>query len=147
MKMNSNVKREYTQADGEHFPEAEKALADNHLDVYGPGASHNGALIDQFFQTHRNIPVTVQNIYRAVEERKSEFIWLSQAQADWYRAAQQNPELANALVQFLATQGQPTRLVKDGDAAFENLVLLFTELQSRRESASTQTIANAENRI
>jgi hypothetical protein len=143
----SKPKRVYSEADGEQFSQAEKALGENRLDVSGPGAHHNVALIDQFFQSHPNIPVSVANIYRAVEERKNEFVWLSQAQADWYRTSQQNPELANALLAYLSTQGQPTRLVKDGDAAFENLVLLFNELQGRRETASAVTIQNAENRI
>jgi hypothetical protein len=143
----SKAKRVYTEADGEQFTQAEKALGDNRLDVSGPGAQRNTALVNEFFQRNRQLPVTVANIYRAVEERKSEFAWLTQAQADWYRVAQQNPDLANALVGFLATQGQPNGLVKDGDLAFENLVLLFSEIQSRGESASAYTIQNAQDRI
>ena len=143
----SNPRREYTEADGEQFAQAEKALGENGFDIYGPGANHNAALTDAFFQANRNNPVTVDNIYRAVSERKSEFIWLTQAQADWYRTAQQNIDLANSLPAFLAAQGQPGRLANNGDALFENLLLLFNELHARRETASTQTIQNAEDRI
>ena len=141
----SNLRREYTEADLEQFQAAEKAL---NIDAWtSSGSSHNANLIDGFFQTHKELPVTVQNIYRAVEERKGEFVWLLQAQVDWYRAAQQNLDLANSLPAFLAAQGQPGRLANNGDALFENLLLLFNELQSRRESASAQTVQNAQDRI
>jgi hypothetical protein len=145
----NNVRRQYTEADGQHFTEAEKALADKGLDVFGPGANQNLALIDAFFQNNRQVPVNLENIYRAIEGRKSEFIWLSQAQADWYRTAQQNPDLANSLAAHLAAQGRhPGQLISDGsDAHFENLLLLFNELNNRRETASVVAIANAENRI
>jgi hypothetical protein len=141
----SNLRREYTEADLVQFQVAEKAL---NIDAWtAHGSSHNANLIDEFFQAHKELPVTVQNIYRAVEDRKGEFVWLSQAQVDWYRAAQQNIDLANSLPALLAAQGQPGRLVNDGDALFENLLLLFNELHSRRESASVQTLQNAEDRI
>jgi len=60
---------------------------------------------------------------------------------------QQNPDLANSLAAHLATHGQPGRLVNDGEPLFENLLLLFNEINSRRESANPQTIAAAEDRI
>lgn len=143
----NNLRRQYTQADAKLFDEAEKRLAANRLDVKGPGATRNLDLIDEFFQKNRNVPVTLQNIYRAVEERKSEFVWLSPAEAEWYQTAQQNLELANQLAAHLATHGQVGRLVNDGDQLFENLTLLFKEIHSRRESVSSQTIAAAEDRI
>jgi hypothetical protein len=143
----NNLRRKYTDADAKQFEEAEKQLAANRLDVKGPGATRNLDLIDEFFQTNRSIPVTLQNIYRAVEERKSEFAWLSPAEAEWYQNAQQSRELANQLAAHLATQGQVGRLVNGGDQLFENLTLLFTEIHSRRESVSSQTIAAAEDRI
>ena len=143
----SNLRRQYTAADAKQFDEAEKQLAANRLAVKGPGATHNLDLIDEFFQTNRAVPVTLQNIYKAVEQRKNEFIWLSPAEAEWYRTALQNLELANQLAAYLSTQGQVGRLVNDGDQLFENLTLLFKEIHSRRESVSSQTIAAAEDRI
>jgi hypothetical protein len=143
----SNLRRQYTDADTKQFDEAEKHLAGNRLDVRGPGAARNIDLIDDFFQNNRDIPVTVQNIYKAVEQRKNEFVWLSPAEAEWYQTSQQNAELANHLAGHLATQGQIGRLVNDGDQLFENLTLLFREIHSRRESASPYTIAGAEDRI
>jgi len=78
----NNLRRQYTDADARHFEEAEKQLAANRLDVKGPGATRNLYLIDDFFQKNRSIPVTLQNIYKAVEQRKSEFAWLSVAEAE-----------------------------------------------------------------
>ena len=144
----NNLRRQYTLEDAKQFDEAEKQLAANRLDVKGPGATRNQDLIDEFFQTNRGIPVTVQNIYKAVEQRKNEFGWLSAAEAEWYQTAQQNLELANQLAAHLATQGhRPGQLVNDGEPLFENLLLLFKEIHSRRESVSSQTIAAAEDRI
>jgi len=142
-----NLRRQYTTADAKQFDEAEKGLAANRLDVKGPGATRNLDLIDDFFQKNRSIPVTLQNIYKAVEQRKNEFAWLSPAEAEWYQTAQQNLELGNQLAAHLARQGQVGRLVNDGDQLFENLTLLFREIHSRRESVSSQTITAAEDRI
>ncbi len=141
--------RQYTAQDAEAFTKAEEQLSKNGLDKWTQeGTQRNADLIDQFFKANLTLPVTLQNIYRAVEERKSEFAWLSQAQVKWYETAQHNPELGNQLAAHLATQGsRPGQLVSDGDSLFENLTLLFTEINSRRESASPQAIANAENRI
>ena len=143
----NNLRRQYTDADARHFEEAEKQLAANRLDVKGPGATRNLYLIDDFFQKNRSIPVTLKNIYKAVEQRKNEFAWLSPAEAEWYQTAQQNLELGNQLAAHLARQGQVGRLVNDGDQLFENLTLLFKEIHSRRESVSSQTITAAEDRI
>src|SRR5260221_24397 len=128
-----NLVRQYTQADEQQFKEAGKGLESNRLDLLGPGAEHNLNLIDQFFQKNRNVPVTIQNVYRAVEERKNEFKWLSVAEAEWYQTAQQSLELGNQLAAHLATQGhRPGQLVNHGDLLFENLTLLFKEIHSRR---------------
>jgi hypothetical protein len=114
----NNLRRQYTAADGKQFDEAEKQLAANRLDVKGPGATRNVDLIDEYFQNNRGIPVTLQNIYKAVEQRKNEFVWLSPAEAEWNQSAQQNSELANQLAAHLATQGQVGRLVNAGNQLF-----------------------------
>lgn len=144
----TDAPRQYSQADEQQFAQAGKALGENGFDLYGPGLNRNFELLDEYFQKNRNTPVTVANIYRAVEERKLEFTWLTSAQQAWYQTTQQNPELANQLAVYLAgTSGRPGALVKDGDPLFENMLVLFNELQSRRESANPQTIAHAEDRI
>jgi hypothetical protein len=141
--------RQYTAQDAEAFTTAEEQLSKNGLDKWTQeGMQRNAELIDQFFQANPTLPVTLQNIYRAVETRKTEFVWLSQAQADWYQAAQQNRELANQLAAYLDTHGgKPGQLVNDGDQLFENLVALFNEIHSRHEQATSQTISAAQNRI
>ena len=132
--------RQYTAQDADAFTKAEEQLSKNGLDKWTQeGMQRNADLIDQFFQANPTLPVTLQNIYRAVETRKSEFAWLSQAQINWYETAQNTPELANQLASFLAGQ---KRLVSNGDQLFENLVLLFNEI-----NAHPQPIAHAEDRI
>jgi hypothetical protein len=141
-------RREYTTQEAPELYKADEQLRKNGFDSWtSEGSQHNAGLIDDFFQTNRSIPVTVANIFKAVEARKQDFKWLTPAQMEWYQTAKQNPELANQLAAHLAMQGQVGRLVNDGDQLFENLTLLFKEIHSRRESASPQTIAGAEDRI
>src|SRR6266481_4044768 len=140
--------REFTQSEAQQIYEAEKGLRESGLDVDHGHAEHNASLILQHFQQNPALPVTVQSIYTFVEKNKSQFVWLTPAQREWYKIAQQNPELGNQLAAHLATQGaRPGQLENSGDLLFENLVLLFNEINSRRESASPQTIAAASNRI
>src|SRR5216683_5975353 len=145
---NITVRREYSQSDDQQFAQAGKLLRDNRLDLFtADGAKRSLELMDEWFQAHRSVPVSVESIFRAVEERKQEFTWLSPAATNWYKAAEQNPQLANDLANHLAGHGQPGRLANGGDPLFENLLGLFKELHSRRESATPQNIANAQNRI
>ena len=138
----NNVRRQYSQSDEQEFSAAGKGLEAKRLDLVGPGTESNTNLIDEFFQKNRDLPVSVENIYRAVEARKGEFIWLSDAQAAWYQTSQQNRDLANQLAIFLATQGRPGQLANEGDSLFENLLLLFNEI-----NAHPQPLAHAEDRI
>ena len=147
-KLNENSTRQYTEQDEKELFQAAKALSENRFDMFGPGMQRNLDLIDKFFQKNRQLPMTVNNIFAAIEESKSEFVWLTPAEHAWYTAARQNPDLANQVATYLAgTSGRAGALVKDGDPLFENLLLLFNELQSRRESVTTQSIASAEDRI
>jgi hypothetical protein len=138
------TERIYTAEEGLQFEKAEAELGKNGFDKWTQeGSQRNADLIDQFFQANPTLPVTLQNIYRAVEARKTEFVWLSQARVNWYETAKKNPQLANQLAADLATQGgKPGKLVNDGDQLFENLVLLFNELHSH-----PQPMAHAIDRI
>src|SRR5712691_6123045 len=99
-------RRNYTAQEAEQFTKADEQLRKNGLDSWTTeGTQTNADLIDQFFQANPTVPVTVTNIYRAVEERKSEFVWLSSAAAEWYQTAQNNSELANQLAAHLAGKG------------------------------------------
>ena len=135
-------RREYTAQDAPQFDEAEKQLAANHLDVKAARATD---LIDEFFQKNRDLPVTVANIFRAVEERKTEFKWFGQAEFDYYAVANQEPDRANQLSAWLATQGNPGQLVYQGDEAFDNLRLLLLTL--RGYEINTTTISHAIDRV
>ena len=122
----NNLRRQYTDTDGKQFEEAEKQLASIRLDVK---AQRNIDLLDEFFQRNRSLPVTVANIYRAVEERKNEFVWFSPAQFEFNKVAAENPAAAQQLVDWLAAQGKPGQLVNTGDQAYENLRLLLLTLR------------------
>jgi hypothetical protein len=124
-------------------------LRDNRLDLFtADGAKRSLELMDEWFQAHRSVPVSVESIFRAVEERKQEFTWLSHAEHSWYVAAESNPQLANNIAAYFAqTSGRPGSFIKDGDPLFENMLEFFKELSSRREEVSVQSIAHAENRI
>lgn len=73
----------------------------------------------------------MQNVYRAVEERKNEFKWLSRAQYEYQKIAVENVQAAQQLIVWLDTQGKPGQLVNQGDQAYENLALLLIELRGR----------------
>jgi hypothetical protein len=143
------IPRQYSTQDDQQFAQAGKLLRDNRLDLFtADGAKRSLELMDEWFQAHRSVPVSVESIFRAVEERKQEFTWLTPAQHAWYSAAEANPQLANDLATYVAgTSGRPGSFIKDGDPLFENLLEIFKELQSRREPVSAQSIAHAENRI
>src|SRR5882762_3084587 len=128
----SNKVRQYTQADAEQLAEARKELVSARLDLDGAGYQKNRDLIDEFFQKNRNLQVTVANIYKAVEQRKSEFVWFSPAQFEYNKVAAENPTATQKLVDWLAaSQGKPGTLVNDGNAAYENLTMLLIELRGR----------------
>lgn len=136
-------RREYTAHDGEQFTRAEEQLSKKGLDKWTQaGIQNNADLLDEYFQINPTVPVTVANIFKCVAAREQDFRWLSQAQADWYQTAQKNLELANQLAAFLATQGRPGQLANEGDLLFENLLLLFNEI-----NAHPQPIAYAEDRL
>ncbi len=138
--------RQYTQADEQQFAQAKKELLKNRWDFYTlDGDQHNTGLIGAFFQKHRTVPVTVENIFKAVAARQSEFKSVSPAQAEYFKIASEDIAKATELEHWLATQGQPAALVNSGDQAFENMTLLLAELRGR--SVTSETIHQAEGRI
>jgi hypothetical protein len=138
--------RQYTAADEQRFAEATERLKDSRMDFWtNEGLNKNTDLIWEFFQKNRNLPVTIENIYRAVEQRKTEFVWLSQVQVDYFKIAVEDIAKATELEHWLATQGQPAALVNSGDQAFENMALLLAELRGR--SVTPETVHQAEGRI
>jgi hypothetical protein len=140
-------RRNYTAQDAQEFEKASEQLRQNGFDDWTQdGIAHNADLIDQYFQTNRAVPVSVANIYKAVEARKSDFKWVSLAQAKYNMVATQEPDRANQLSNWLATQGsKPGQLMSQGDEAFENLRLLLSML--RGYEINTTTIFHAIDRV
>jgi len=140
--------RQFTTQDGQELTKALKLLGEKGFDIFSPNSQRNSDLLLDYYVAHPEIPVTVATIFKAVEERKSDFEWLTDAQRKWYQAAQANEQLANDLANYVgSTSGRSGQLVKEGDQLFENLLLLFNEINSRNESLTSQSLANAENRI
>jgi hypothetical protein len=139
-------RRIYTVQDAGEFEKASEQLRQNGFDDWTTeGIKRNADLMDEYFQQNRAIPVTVANIYKAVEARKQNFAWVSLAQAKYNLVAVQETDRANALANWLATQGKPGQLISTGDQAFENLTLLLTVL--RGYEISPARIRDAEDRI
>jgi len=138
--------RQYSQADEQQFAQAKQELLKNRWDFYTvEGDEHNRKLIDLFFQANRQLPVTVENVFKAVAARQSEFKSVTPAQAEYFKIASEDIGKATELERWLATQGQPAALVNSGDQVFENMTLLLQELRGR--SVTPETIRQAEGRI
>jgi hypothetical protein len=122
----ANQPRQFTQADERQLAEATEKLKENRVDFWtNEGSNKNTDLIWEFFQKNRSLPVTIENIYRAVEQRKTEFVWLSQAQVDYSKLAVQDFARATAIESWLVSQGT---LVNTGDQFFLNAAELLLEL-------------------
>jgi len=142
--------RQFKQADINTINEAGKQLRKNGFDDFTEeGIQRNGDSLREYFEANPTVPVTVANIFRAIEARKQDYKWLSPAAVAWYETVQTNLQLGNDLANYVAsTSGRPGQLVKDGsDLHFQNLLTLFQEIDGRGESATPQTIAHAQDRI
>jgi len=93
--------------------------------------------MDEYFQAHPTAPVTVANIYKAIEARKQDYKWVSVAQARYNIVASENVQAAQELVSWLNTQGKVGQLVGQGDEAYENLRLLLLTLRGYQIDATT----------
>jgi hypothetical protein len=142
----ANQPRPYSQAEEKQFAQAKQELLKNRWDFYTvEGDEHNRKLIDLFFQANRQLPVTVENVFKAVAARQSEFKSLTPAQAEYFKIASEDIAKATELEDWLANQGQPAALVNSGEKAFENMSLLLAELRGRW--VTPETIRQAEGRI
>jgi len=89
--------------------------------------------------------MTEANFAQAFQQLKPHLKFYSSPQhAAYTHIANENIHAAQQLSGWLATQGQ---LASSGDEAYENLVLLLTELRNRREDVSSKTIRDAIDRI
>src|SRR5580692_785959 len=95
--------RQYTQADEEQFAQAKQELLKNRLDFYTvEGDQHNTKLIVEFFQKNKTVPVTVENVFKAVTARQSEFKSVTPAEAEYFKNASEDIGKAMELEHWLA---------------------------------------------
>jgi len=92
--------------------------------------------------------MTEANFALAFPQLKPHLKFYSSPQyAEFTHVANENIHAAQQLVAWLNTQGKVGQLVNSGDDAYENLTLLLTEINGRREAVSSKTIRDAEDRI
>src|SRR5882762_10488134 len=106
--------RQFKQADINTINEAGKQLRKNGFDDFTEeGIQRNGDSLREYFEANPTVPVTVANIFRAIEARKQDYKWLSPAAVAWYETVQTNLQLGNDLANYVAsTSGRPGQLVK-----------------------------------
>jgi len=133
------MSRTYTTKDIEQFNKAGEQLRANGFDEFtAEGTEHNADLLDAYFQQNLTVPVTIPNIYKAIEAQKTSYKWLSPAQVEYHRVASENPaEASTKLTAWFATQGKPGTLVNSGDEGHENFSILLTELRGREVNPTT----------
>jgi hypothetical protein len=130
-----------------------KFCKDNNIVNYDgrdPETLANAQFVLNYFLEVWKQDVTEANFVQAFPQLKPHLKFYSSRQhAEYTHIANENIHAAQQLVAWLNTQGKPGQLVNTGgsDEAYENLTLLLTEIHSRRETVSPQTIAHAENRI
>jgi hypothetical protein len=133
------MRREYTVEEMKQLDQAIQNLRQNGFDnVTEEGVQNNADLLDKYFQQNPNVPVTVQNVYQAVEAQKTNFKWLSPAQSEYHRVAAENPaESSTKLTAWFSTQGKPGMLTNTGDEGHENFSILLAELRGREVNQTT----------
>src|SRR5260370_26353651 len=124
-----------------------KFCGERGLAVDGKAGENNGKEIAVYIADTWKQQITPATLAVAVKELKDRLTFLTPAEAEYNRAAAQNPQSAQELVAWLNTQGKPEQLANSGSDAYENLTLLLTEISSRREGVSSKTIGDAINRI
>jgi hypothetical protein len=136
-------RRNYTVQDAQEFQKASEQLRENGFDDWSEeGIKRNADLMDEYFQQNRTIPVTVANIYKAVEARKQDFAWLSLPEAKYYKTASENPAAAT----FKSWFANQKTLISTGDQGFQNAVNILEEIGNGRD-INLKTIQDAIMRI
>ena len=138
----NDLTRQMSQQDTAQLLEARKGLVEAGLDLDYENAQYNVDLLENYFETYRQIPVTVSAVYKAVEANKNSYKWLSPARQSYEGTKAQNPEQMASIERYYAGKG----LVADiPDQRYENLVLLFHELNNWQ--ISSDAVAKACGRI
>ncbi len=134
--------RIYSSSDGAQMNAAEAQLRAKGL---AEGEERVVEVIDNHFQTYRSSPVTTDAIVKLIEATPG-LRWLTPAELEYRKVANQEPDRANVLRNWLAThQGKVGQLVNQGDEAFVTLRALLVTL--RGYQIDSTTIAHAIDRI
>jgi len=112
----------------------------------GVDDQHNADIILNYFLNTWGREITEQNLNLAWEQLRGHLKLYSPAAIEYYKLADQEPDRANLLANWLATQGKAGQLVNTaGDETYANLRLLLIELRGRE--ITRKTISDAEGRI
>ncbi len=96
----------------------------------GVDDQHNADIILNYFLNTWGREITEQNLNLAWEQLRGHLKLYSPAAIEYYKLADQEPDRANLLANWLATQGKAGQLVNTaGDETYANLRLLLTGRQ------------------
>jgi hypothetical protein len=105
----------------------------------------NGETIGTYVAITWGVDFTPATLAVALDKLRDRIVFYSPAQAEYLKVANQDPDRANQLANWLGTQGNSGQLVNQGDEAFDNLRLLLITL--RGYDINPTTIRHAEDRI
>src|SRR6267378_5416186 len=125
--------RIYSSSDGAQMTAAETQLRAKGL---GEQEERLVEIIDNHFQKYRSSPVTADAIVKLIEATPG-LRWLTPAESEYWKVANQEPDRANVLVAWLNTQGKPGQLANTGDEAFVTLRALLVTLQGYQIDSTT----------
>jgi hypothetical protein len=122
----NQMTRVYSPEEQESLTTAENELREQGLLVdndtgTNQDAANNVFTIFNYFETHRNVPVTVGNIRIVVKAFADQLAWVSQTAKDYYK--QDAAEIA--LVNKWFEQGSGRSLISDGEPGRENTLNLL----------------------
>jgi hypothetical protein len=117
------MSRVYSPAEQQAFTDAEDELRASGLLVDGrtPVAVKNAEIIFNYFETHLDIPVTVENIRAVVKGYVDHLTWTSQVAKDY----QKSDTAEIALVNRWLEQGSGRLLISGGEQGRENTLNLL----------------------
>src|SRR5258708_1479117 len=113
--------RVYSPEEKQAFANAEDELRERGLLVDGDIAVKNAQIIFNYFEGHRNVPATVENIRAVVKAYVDHLTWISQTAKNY-----QKLDIAEvALVNRWLEQGSGRLLISDGEQGRENTLNLI----------------------
>jgi len=113
--------RVYSPEEKQAFASAEDELRERGLLVNGDTAVKNAQTIFNYFEGHRNVPATVENIRAVVKAYVDHLTWVSQTAKDFQKL--DNAEIG--LVHKWFEQGSGRLLISDGEQGRENTINLL----------------------